>query len=78
MRVRVRVRVPRLHGATKAVRSAGLGGGLAREPEEVAGRPVARIFPAGVHAAQSHQARPEEAQGGELGRCQRGALTTLL
>eukprot|EP00964_Phaeocystis_antarctica_P020820 scaffold11521_cov68-Phaeocystis_antarctica.AAC.5 len=40
---------------------------LARAPEAVAVRPVARLLPSGVHAAQSHQARPEEAQGASWG-----------
>eukprot|EP00964_Phaeocystis_antarctica_P124403 scaffold88056_cov33-Phaeocystis_antarctica.AAC.1 len=40
---------------------------LARAPEAVAARPVARLLPSGVHAAHSRQARPAEAQGASGG-----------
>ena len=36
---------------------------------------MGRLLPLGAKAAQSHQARPEEAQ--EVGPCQRGTLTSL-
>ena len=49
-----------------------IGGRSLEPPEAVAGRPVAGSSLWEYLAAQSRQARPEEAQGGELGHCQGG------
>ena len=47
---------------------------LTRATEALAGQPAGRPPPSGVHAAQSHQARAEEAQGASWGPLPKGAL----
>ena len=53
-----------------------LGGGWLAAAEAVAGHPVGCLLPLGVEAAQSHQARREEAQGESRGPAKEGGTLT--